>query len=89
MIAVFLTDGVTQMLNILIVVMRVFVFQYLAIISNGSIRNPMFSLFSPLVGIWVLWNSAIRFIINKGISWKDTHYSIDELKTCQFPEFKK
>ena len=88
MIAVFLTDGVTQMLNILIVVMRVFVFQYLAIISNGSIRNPMFSLFSPLVGIWVLWNSAIRFIINKGISWKDTHYSIDELKTCQFPEFK-
>ncbi|MBT4836285.1 MAG: glycosyltransferase family 2 protein [Methylococcales bacterium] len=88
MLAILMTDGTTQILNILIVIMRFASYEYLAYVSDIDVKNPIYLVISPFIDIWILWNSAIRYTLENGITWKDTHYSIKDLKQCAFPEFK-
>jgi len=33
-----------------------------------------------LMFVFLLWNSTLRTLINGGINWRDTHYSLAELR---------
>ena len=33
-----------------------------------------------IINIYVIWKSALITLKNKGITWRDSHYALDELK---------
>ncbi len=76
----FLTSGVTRWINFILAVMIVSVGMYHAHLSRSRLR---FALGLPLASalfVYIIWKSTLTTLLNNGINWRDTHYSLEELK---------
>lgn len=75
-----LTAGPTQILNLAIMVIILLIYGYGAGIGNlrrwYGIGVPLAALFF----IFLLWNSTLKTLINRGIYWRETFYPLAELK---------
>ncbi len=79
-LALFLTSGVTQWLNALAVLV-------VLLIYGGMARHlqlsPWLALGFPVtiaMHFYILWRSTLITLANGGINWRNTHYSLRELK---------
>jgi cellulose synthase/poly-beta-1,6-N-acetylglucosamine synthase-like glycosyltransferase len=78
--AVFLTDGVTRIVNLVIVLLILGMCQQSSKLTN---LKPWFGLGFPigaLFFVYIQWKAMLTALLTNGISWRDTHYSLDELK---------
>jgi len=79
-IGMFLTAGLTQILNIAIVAIIFLIYGYGAGIGNlrrwYGIGVPVAVLFF----IFLLWNSTLKTLFNRGINWRETFYPLAALK---------
>jgi glycosyltransferase involved in cell wall biosynthesis len=80
LLAFFFTSGITRGLFGAAVMVRILSF------ANGFSKtgiNPWYSiwsLFTPFVYIYITLKAAVTTKINRGIIWRGTYYSLDELK---------
>lgn len=80
LLAFFFTSGITRGLFGAAVMVRILSF------ANGFSKtgiNPWYSiwsLFTPFVYIYITLKAAVTTEINRGIIWRGTYYSLDELK---------
>lgn len=82
--ALFLTRGVTQLLNALTVSVVLFM-------CGGMARyfrmSPWLAAGFPAtitLHFYILWRSTLFTLVNRGVSWRDTHYSLRQLKLHRF-----
>lgn len=78
--AMFLTAGLTKIFNIATVGIILMIYGHGARLGNlkrwYGIGVPAAALFF----IFLLWNSTLKTLLNRGISWRETFYSLAELK---------
>lgn len=78
--ALFLTDGMVLRLNIAIVVVGVASTWDVAA-AHGLPRWVAFTYpVGALFLLWIVWAAALSVLWNRGIEWRDTRYSLDELR---------
>lgn len=79
-LGLFFTIGLTQICNITIVVIILSIYGYGAHLGNlkrcYGIGVPLMALFF----IFLLWNSTLKTLRNRGIYWRETFYPLTELK---------
>lgn len=79
-IGMFFTGGPTQIFNFAIVGIILLIYGYGAGIGNlprgYGIGVPIAALFF----IFLIWNSTLKTLINRGINWRGTFYPLTELK---------
>ena len=78
---VFLTSGITQLLNGFILLSLLFLFW-----DNSSVYrlNRWYAfgfLLASLLLTYMLWKSTLTTLFSKGVNWRGTHYPLKELKT--------
>jgi glycosyltransferase involved in cell wall biosynthesis len=79
-LAVFLTGGITQALNAATAILIVALYAGSTRVSGSS---PFYGIGFPvatLLIIYILWRSMLYVLINGGIDWRGTHYSLAELR---------
>jgi len=77
---VFVTSGITQLLNAAVVALIVLLYYDNARFHR---QNPWYVLGFPvavLLFIYIMWNSTLKTLKNDGIDWRGTHYSLAELR---------
>lgn len=77
---VLLTDGVTRILNLAIVVL---IWGICWKSSKLTSLNPWFGLGFPLGAlffVYIQWKAMLTAFLTNGIDWRGTHYSLEELK---------
>lgn len=78
--ALFFTDGIARVFYGMVVAVR-FIFFAAAFREAGSkFRYAFWSFFTPYFIIQLVTKAAISTIRNKGIDWRGTYYSLDDLK---------
>lgn len=79
-IGIFLTTGPAQILNLAIVVVILLIYGNGAGLGNlprwHGIGVPLAAMFF----IFLIWNSTLKTLLNRGINWRGTFYSLTELK---------
>lgn len=79
-IAVFLTTGITRLLYTAVLL----VYLLLGWRTAGALNIKQWCVLgfplAMLLHVYILWRAALHTLINNGISWRDTHYSLAELK---------
>lgn len=79
-VAVFLTTGKTQWMYVATLVILALIFidnvRVMGLRSWYVIGFP----FATLLFIYILWKAALKTLINGGIDWRGTHYSLQELR---------
>ncbi len=78
--ACYFTSGITRVLFGTAVAIRVLSFVIVFLKSNMSPWYSLWSLVTPYINIYIIARATITTILNNGISWRGTHYSLDELK---------
>ncbi|MFN2365845.1 MAG: hypothetical protein ABR523_05200 [Desulfurivibrionaceae bacterium] len=78
--AIFLTSTPVAVLNGLLIVIQAGLAAVAAGKSSISVRYVVWLPVSPFIGLYILWNSTIRTILQGGIVWRDTFYSLTELR---------
>ncbi|MDF1577703.1 MAG: glycosyltransferase [Desulfobulbales bacterium] len=78
--AIFLTTGPVAVLNGLLIVIHAGLAAVAAGKSSIPLRHLIWLPVSPFIGLYILWNSTIRTIWRGGIVWRDTFYSLAELR---------
>jgi cellulose synthase/poly-beta-1,6-N-acetylglucosamine synthase-like glycosyltransferase len=78
--AVFLTTGPARWLNLAIVAMSLAGYAYGARIVGGRRRYAPLFPFAVLMFVYLLLNSTCKTLVNGGINWRGTRYSLAELK---------
>lgn len=78
--AFFFSSGTTHILFGVAVIVRIVPFANISIKVKISPWYSVWSLVSPYFKIYIITKATISTILNKGITWRGTHYSIDELK---------
>lgn len=77
---IFLTTGPAQIINLIIVAIILLIYSYGAGIGKlprwYGIGVPVAALFF----IFLLWNSTLKTLFNRGINWRGTFYPLTELK---------
>ncbi|MCK4837470.1 MAG: glycosyltransferase, partial [Desulfobulbaceae bacterium] len=48
--------------------------------SSIPVRHVIWLPLAPFISLYILWNSAIKTLCRGGIIWRETFYSLDELK---------
>ncbi len=77
--AFFFTSGITRALFGTTVIIRIVSFVNAFLEAKISPWYSLWSLVSPYINIYIAIKAAITTILNKGITWRGTHYSLDEL----------
>ncbi|MHB8482711.1 MAG: glycosyltransferase family 2 protein [Nitrospiria bacterium] len=78
--SVFIASGITQLIDgVILTVLALFYF------SNARLQGfkPWYGFGFPLANlifIYILWLSTLTTILNRGIYWRETYYSLDKLK---------
>lgn len=81
MLALFLVhDIILLTLNALLIAMQAGLAITAAINSSIPVRHVIWLPISPFIGLYILWNSTIKTIFRRGIIWRGTFYSLDELQ---------
>jgi glycosyltransferase involved in cell wall biosynthesis len=81
MSALFLVqDRILLALNGLLVIIQAGLAITAAANSSIPVRHVLWLPLAPFIGLYILWNSAIKTIFRGGIIWRNTFYSLDELQ---------
>jgi hypothetical protein len=78
--AILFTQGVTQMINLFTVVLVLSMSAYGAGMQN---LKPWYAIGFPLITLlftYIIWRSMVITLLNDGINWRGTHYSLAELR---------
>lgn len=79
-VAIVVTSGAVQLVNAAIVAL---VFVLFALNSELVGLRPWWCLTLPigvLVGIYLIWRATLMTLLNDGIDWRGTHYSLKDLR---------
>jgi len=79
-VAVLATSGATRWLNAAAVLIVFASYAMGAPTVGGRRRYAVLFPVSVLLFIYLMWNSTRKTLMNGGINWRDTHYSLAELK---------
>lgn len=79
-VAVWVTNGATRWLNLASVLMVLATYAVGAPLVGARRRYALLFPVAVLLFIYLMWNAARKTIMNGGINWRDTHYSLTELK---------
>lgn len=79
-VAVFLTTGITQQLYVTAIALIALIFIDNARVTGLRSWYVLGFPFATLLFIYILWKAALKTLINGGIDWRDTHYSLQELR---------
>jgi Glycosyl transferase family 2 len=78
--AIFLTGGATRILNLAAVLLVVVFYAMNAPAVGGRREHGLLFPVAVLMFVFLMWNSMLRTLLNGGINWRDTHYSLAELR---------
>lgn len=78
--AIFLTGGTTRLLNLAAVLMAILFYAINAPAVGARREHGVLFPVAVLMFVFLMWNSMLRTLINGGINWRDTHYSLAELR---------
>ncbi len=78
--AIFLTAGATRWLNIGCLTAIAALYQDNNRRHGAKARYIVGFPLAVLLFLFILWRATLKTLINDGISWRDTHYSLHELK---------
>jgi glycosyltransferase involved in cell wall biosynthesis len=88
-LGMFLTHGVTQIINFIIVGLIFFLCfdtaQFHGVKRWCGIGFPI----ATLLFIYIMWRAMMTTIFNNGIKWRGTHYSLAELKANRVENWKQ
>lgn len=79
-IAMFTCSGAVQVLNILNVALTLYMSIYIAKQYRLERKFAIFYPISILLLLYTILNSAVSIYANKGVIWRGTHYSLQQLK---------
>lgn len=79
-LGVFLTHGVTRILNAVIVLLILFICWDSARFHNSRGWYGVGFPISTLLSVYILWRSMLLTFMNNGIRWRGTHYPLAELR---------
>jgi glycosyltransferase involved in cell wall biosynthesis len=79
-VGVLVTAGATRWLNLAAVLIALATYAAGAPLVGARRRYAVLFPVSVLLFIYLMWNAARKTILNGGINWRDTHYSLAELK---------
>jgi glycosyltransferase involved in cell wall biosynthesis len=80
LLGIFLTGGLTQWLNAFAVLVIILIYGGTA---HYMRMPPWIALGFPIaiaIHFYIIWRSTLTTLVNGGINWRDTHYSLRELK---------
>ena len=78
--AFFFTSGITRALFGAAVMVRILLSVNVFLKEKMSPWYSVWSLVTPYINIYIIVKATITTILNKGITWRGTHYPLDELK---------
>lgn len=78
--AIFAFTGLIQVLNIFIILGVLVLYLTTASFIDFPRWLTLGFPFGVIINIYVIWKSALITLKNKGITWRDSHYALDELK---------
>jgi len=78
--ALFFTHGIVRILYGMVIAVRFISFAAAFRQAGGRLRYAFWSFFTPYFIIHLVTKAAISTIRNKGIDWRGTYYSLDDLK---------
>ncbi len=78
---IFLSAGLTQVLYCAIILIIYVELGVTAVIMGKTPLCTLASPFGSIIMLYVTWRAALLTLINKGINWRGTHYSLKRLKT--------
>lgn len=78
--AVFVTGGVTRGLNLAVILIIFVCYASGVYLVGGRRRYAVMFPLTVLLFIYLMWNSTRKTLMNDGINWRGTHYSLAELK---------
>lgn len=82
--ALLITDGATRLMNVAIVVLQGVLFVLAARFSGISCRAVVWFPVTPYIRMYMTWQAVLATIIQGGIVWRGTFYSLRELKKGRF-----
>ena len=74
------TSGITRVLFAAAVITRILGFVYVFLDAKISPWYSLWSLVPPYINIYIAIKAMVTTLRNKGITWRGTHYPLDELK---------
>lgn len=80
-VALFLTSGLLLLLNAVIVALILILIAAMCV--KSGIGPPWYALafpFGVILFLYILWRSSLKAVIRGGIQWRDTFYSLAELR---------
>jgi hypothetical protein len=75
--------GGTQIVCGLTILVRLFSFAYGARVARISPWYAPWTLVSPFISLYIVIKATATTLINKGITWRGTFYSLEELRTSR------
>ena len=78
--AIFAFNGLIQVLNIFIILGVLLLYLTTASFIDFPRWLTLGFPIGVIINIYVIWKSALVTLKNKGITWRDSHYALDELK---------
>ncbi len=79
-IALFVMESNMKWLNLVSILTTMRVYAFYAKLKNLSAWQMLAYPFGVVVGTYAWWRSAIRILKARGVCWRDTFYSLSELK---------
>lgn len=79
-LAIFLIRGMAQILNFMIVLIMLSLYWEIMKSHNAKRWLGIGFPISTCLFIYIMWRAMLTAIFNNGITWRDTHYSLAQLK---------
>jgi cellulose synthase/poly-beta-1,6-N-acetylglucosamine synthase-like glycosyltransferase len=78
--ALFLTEGATRLGNLAVIVLQAILFVMAALYSGIACRHVIWFPLTPYIRLYMTWKAVLTTILQQGIVWRGTFYSLQELK---------
>ncbi len=82
-IALFATGGIAWWLSVLTLLVGLSLYLYLIRMSGWSYQCLIYAPLVPLVELGIWWRGSISALARRGIDWRGTFYSLEELRKNQ------
>ena len=76
-VAVFVTEGTTQLLYSVCVILLILIF---GVVNNGRLGYVIAYPAAALLFTYIMWRSAIRAVTKGTVAWRGTEYSLAEMR---------
>ena len=83
LVGIFLTTGTTRILNGAITMLVLLIYTGFARYLNVPMRYACGYPLGLVLLLYIIWRSMVTTLLNDGVTWRETHYSLDMLKEAQ------